>query len=128
VTELRTVLEGSTAPAVRFYALLFTGRAEQALGRLDGAAVSFAKAADLYPTAQSALLAQSQLALIRADAAGAVGPIEKLPREPESNIRDGDPWWIYRLAAGREWQELYAAVRRTLFPEGKHGFFGLERR
>ena len=111
VRELRTVLQGSESPAVRFYAHLFAGRAEQGVGHLDAAALDFAKAAELFPTAQSALLAQSQLALIRADAAGAIGPIEKLPREPQPDIRDGDPWWAYRLAAGREWQELYQTLR-----------------
>ena len=114
VVELRIVLKESASPVVRFYAHLFAGRAEQAHGHLDAAAWDFAKAADLFPTAQSALLAQSQLALIRADAAGATGPIEKLPREPEPDIREGDPWWTYRLAAGRAWEDLYLALKKTV--------------
>jgi len=110
--ELKIVLDGSNAPVLRFYALLFAGRAEQALGRLDAAVKSFAEATKLFPSAQSALLAQSQLALIRADAAGALEPIGKLPAEPEPDVRYGDPWWGYRLAAGREWEDLYKALTK----------------
>src|SRR5262249_42730378 len=52
---------------VAFYAHLFASRANQALNRGD-AAVEHARAAlALFPNAQSALLAQSQLALHRSD-------------------------------------------------------------
>jgi hypothetical protein len=107
LAEARTALAGTASPAVRFYGYLFAGRAQQALGRLDAAALDFAEAVKLFPTAQSALLAQSQVALMRADANGALQPIALLPSEPPADFRQGDPWWSYRLASGREWQEVY---------------------
>ena len=111
LTELRAALEGAASPAVRFYAHLFAGRAEQALGRLDAAAQNVAEAVKLFPTAQSALLAQSQVALMRADANGAIQPITQLPPDPPDDFRRGDPWWSYRLAAGREWAEVYDRLK-----------------
>lgn len=110
--ELRAVLAGTTSDTVRFYAHLFAGRAEQALGRLDAAALSVAEAGKLFPTAQSALLAQSQVALLRADAPGAVAPIDRLPRDSAAAERRNDPWWDYRLATGRDWESLLTQLRR----------------
>jgi tetratricopeptide (TPR) repeat protein len=112
--ELKIVLEESRSPFLRFHAYLFSGRAEQALGRPEAAAASVAEAVKLFPTAQSALLAQSQLAVLRADAAGAIDPIGKLPDEPELDLRAGDPWWAYRLAAGRDWEDLYEALSKIV--------------
>ena len=114
LTEARTVLAGAASPAVMFYGYLFAGRAEQALGHLDAAALSFAEAVKLFPTAQSALLAQSQVALLRADANGALQPIQQLPPDPPENLREVDPWWAYRLAAGREWDEIYDRLKAVV--------------
>jgi tetratricopeptide (TPR) repeat protein len=111
LAEAQPALEGDASPAVRFYGYLFAGRAEQALGRLDAAALNFAEAVKLFPTAQSALLAQSQVALMRADATGAIEPIQRLPAEPPDDLRQGDPWWSYRLASGRDWQVVYDRMK-----------------
>lgn len=112
--EIRTALAANASPVVRFYAHLFAARAEQALGRLEAAAANVGEAAKLFPGAQSVLLAQSQIAMMRADVAGAIAAIDRLPREPARDAPD-DPWWIYRLAAGRDWESLvkqmWAAIR-----------------
>ena len=68
---------------------------------------SFAEAAKLFPTAQSALLAQSQLALIRADAKGATEPIRSLPPDHRMILRHGDPWWAIAWPGARVARKCY---------------------
>ncbi|HET7695169.1 MAG TPA: tetratricopeptide repeat protein [Vicinamibacterales bacterium] len=110
LVHARTALSGALAEDLAFLARLFAGRAEQALGRLREAANEIDEALRLYPQAQSALLAKSQVALLRGDVTGAIAPIGLLPRDPSSAIPSLDPWLDYRLATGREWQRLYRAL------------------
>jgi tetratricopeptide (TPR) repeat protein len=111
LAEVRTALSATTSEVVAFYGRLFGGRAAQALGRLDEAAQHFEAASRLFPEAESALLASSQLALLRADVNGAIAPIDRLPRDPHPNQPIADPWEYYRMATGRDWETLYRAVR-----------------
>lgn len=97
-SELATALSSKPSGIVAFYARLFAGRAARALGKLDEAAEQVAQAVALFPHAQSALLAQSQLALLSADVPSALAPIERLDRSSSAR----DPWWVYYLAAGRD--------------------------
>ena len=101
---------------VLFYAQLVAGRAAQALGGMDEAAVDYRAAATLYPGAQSALLALSQVALLGADVTGALDPIHRLDVPPPAALERDDPWWRYHLAAGRDADALlrgmWAAVPR----------------
>ncbi|MFI5177155.1 MAG: hypothetical protein ACHQO8_01240 [Vicinamibacterales bacterium] len=95
-----------------YYAHLFAARASQGLGQLDDAAAHLGQALALFPDAQSGLMAQSQLALLRSDADGALAPMRKLgalPRDPE---RRQDPWWLYDTGPGRQ-TELYMADMRS---------------
>jgi tetratricopeptide (TPR) repeat protein len=92
--------------ALLFYGHLFAGRADRALGRLDDAAAQFAAAVALFPDAQSALLGQSQVALLRADAAGALAPIQRLAALPINPTERPDPWWRYATGPGRNAEAL----------------------
>jgi tetratricopeptide (TPR) repeat protein len=96
--QLDKALEGGQAGFVSFYAHLFAGRAAQALGRFEDAARHYSAASALFPAAQSALLAQSQLALLRSDIGAATAPISQL----DGSSPASDPWWKYSLAAGRD--------------------------
>jgi tetratricopeptide (TPR) repeat protein len=103
-TELNTAIAGRPDGAVAYYAHLFAGRASQSLGRMDEAAKHYQSARELFPDAQSALLAASQLALLSADVDGTVAPIDRLPKSAPD--LSADPWWIYHHCAGRDADEL----------------------
>lgn len=100
--ELSTALDGKPTGPLLFYAHLFAGRAAQALGKVDEAAGHYRVAEALFPGAQSAVLAESQLALLGADVPAALQPIEHLDWSPSAR----DPWWRYHLAAGRDADEI----------------------
>ena len=105
-TEASRAITESTDRTVTFFGHLFAGRADRALGRIDTAAQHFADAVALFPGAQSALLAQSQLALLRPDVAGALAPVRHLAELPPDGAERFDPWWQYDFGPGRLAQEL----------------------
>ena len=106
--ELKTALAANPTGAVAFYAHLFTGRAMQALGQIREAARHYEEASVLFPEAQSALLASSQLALLRSDVPATLAPVERLGAR--SAVFTADPWWQYHLAAGRDADALLKAM------------------
>ena len=107
--ELNAVLAQSPSDRmVAFYANLFAGRTAQALGRLDDASRDYHEAVALFPDAQSALLASSQIALLRSDVPATLAPVERLG--PASSVFTADPWWQYGLAAGRDAERLLRDV------------------
>ena len=99
-----------TAPDViaEYYAHLFAARAERGLGRLDAAAARISEARALFPDAQSALMAASHIAMLRADEAGADEPMQRLAQLPFE--REDDPWWGYEMFTGRYAETLIAAM------------------
>ena len=114
--ELTRALATTRDPAVAYLAHLFASRADARLGR-DTAAADHAQAAlDLFPDAQSALIASSLLALRRADVAGALAPIDRLARLADARP-PRDPWSEYHMGAGRDavaWlTSLWASVPRS---------------
>jgi tetratricopeptide (TPR) repeat protein len=115
--ELVTALAAKPEGPVAFYAHLFAGRAAQALGKIDDAAAHYKEAGALYPGAQSALLAQSQAALLAADTAGAAEPIHHLEQLSLTVEAREDPWWKYHLAAGRDTDVLLRVMwKKVLEP------------
>ena len=106
--ELKTALAGNPSAAVSYYAHLFAGRAAQATGQTSEAARHYQDAAALFPDAQSALLASSQLALLGSDVAATLAPVERLGAR--SAVFTADPWWQYHLAAGRDADDLLKAL------------------
>jgi tetratricopeptide (TPR) repeat protein len=110
--ELTTALEGKPIGTVAFYAHLFAGRAAQALGRIDDAARHYREAAALFPGAQSALLAQSQAALLGSDVPGTLAPIQRLDVSSSAS----DPWWRYHLGAGRDVDALLSELWAQIPP------------
>lgn len=92
-----------TAPDViaEYFAHLFAARAERGLGRLDAAASRIRQARDLFPEAQSGLMAASHIAMLRADEAGADEPMHLLALLPYKRDPEEDPWWVYETFTGR---------------------------
>lgn len=101
--DVITAAPPGTAPdaIAEFYAQLFAARAERGLGRLDEAASRIRQARDLFPDAQSALMAASHIAMLRADEAGAVEPLRHLALLPYKRDAEDDPWWMYETFTGR---------------------------
>lgn len=106
--ELKTVLAAAPPRIVAFYAHLFAGRAAQSRGRIDDASRHYREALEIFPDAQSALLAASQVSLLGADATAALAPIAHLGAR--SATFTADPWWAYHLAAGRDAEGLLKAL------------------
>lgn len=88
-------------PVVAYYAHLFAARADLALKHPDSASVHISEALKLFPDAQSALIVQSQLALMKSDADGALAPVRHLAGLVGDPNHLEDPWWIYDTGSGR---------------------------
>ena len=91
-----------------FYTHLFAGRTSQGLGRFDDASRHYQSALGLFPNAQSALLAASQLALLQADVPAALAPVDRLGEA--STAWEADPWRWYDYCVGRDAEDLLQAL------------------
>jgi tetratricopeptide (TPR) repeat protein len=107
--ELRKALSSTADPNLLYFASMFLGAAEEALGHLDEARRPYANASEIYPRAQSPYVALSALARRRGDRPTSIVNIERLFGLPAD--RD-DPWWGYRTAQEQHADELLAQLRR----------------
>jgi tetratricopeptide (TPR) repeat protein len=109
--ELRRAAGDLSDSQSLYYASLFLGAEEEALGSRDAARVAYEQAARLSPMAQSPLLALSQLARRYGDRNGALRAIERLFALPgeDRDARD-DPWWWYHVAQARDAEDLLEAM------------------
>jgi len=108
LAEIERALTSSPRGVTAYYAHLFAGRAAQGLGRLDDARRHYAAASAVVPEAQSALLAQSQAALLAGDVTTALAMTRQLgERTAPVTV---DPWWSYHFGAGRDVNDLFAAL------------------
>jgi tetratricopeptide (TPR) repeat protein len=112
--ELKTALTDNPTGVVGFYAHLFAGRTAQASGQADEAMMHYKEARSLFPDAQSALLALSQLSLLQADVPEALASLERLGGRSE--VFTADPWWQYYLCSGRNADDLLTALWATVPP------------
>jgi VWFA-related protein len=97
-------------PYLRYWLHLFRGRALERLKRLDEAIVSYERALETVPYAQSgvsALGAALVMAQRTADAA-------RLVHRAMTVTPPGDPWTIYADPDWRHWPSLAAALRKAL--------------
>jgi tetratricopeptide (TPR) repeat protein len=116
VRDAAEVLRRANAAApddlMKYYAAMFLGGAEEALGNYDQADDLYSRASALYPNAQSPHVAHSQLARRRGDWAGAVAGIERV-FELAAHYPDGDdPWWTYDIVAGRNAETLLDELKQ----------------
>ena len=112
-SEAQRALAGPLPPVLKYYALLFLGRAQQALGQSDPAHVTFEQAVALYPGAQSPHLALSQLARDRGDHANALSELDVLSRPLTTAARE-DPWWRYNKTHAPGADDLLAQLRAAV--------------
>jgi hypothetical protein len=106
--QIARVLEARPAGVVGYYALIIAGRVAAGQGRYDDALRHNGEAAALYPGAQAALLGASHAALMTADVPAALAWVE--PLGAEGRDTEADPWLDYQLGAGREVNDLLAAL------------------
>ena len=93
---------------------LFLAAEEQALGHRAAAREWYGRAAETWPTAQSPLLALSQLALGAGDQGGAQRAMERILRLPADEPERSDPWTMYYVTAGRNAEALLAEMRAAV--------------
>jgi len=110
-TELRAVATGTRDPLVAYYARLFLGAEEEALGRHEAARESYEAAALLYPGAQSPRLALGQLLWPTGDRAAARNAILQALGRGRPGADGDDPWWDYHLAQGRHADAFFKEAR-----------------
>jgi predicted Zn-dependent protease len=116
--ELRRAVADLTDRQLLYYAELFLGREEEALGNRDAARVAYEQAAAIAPMAQSPLLALSQLARRYADRTVALRAIERLFALPaEERTEHDDPWWWYYVVQGRDANDLLEAMEQPYLTE-----------
>ena len=116
--ELRRAVADITDRQMLYYTGLFLGAEEEALGNRDAARVAYEQAAELFPLAQSPLLALSQLARRYGDRGGALRAIDRLFALPEADLdAHTEPWWWYYVAQARDADDLLEAMHRPYLAE-----------
>lgn len=111
--ELRAGLNASADPVVRYYARLFLGDAEQALGHREAATEQYQAAAALYPGAQAPHLALSALAREAGDRKGSLFALQHFLGLPPHEQARRDPWWSYYTGNGRRVAMLVSTMWRS---------------
>ncbi|MCX6550253.1 MAG: hypothetical protein NTY02_04450 [Acidobacteria bacterium] len=93
--ELRRAAPSAQGPILRYYAALFLGDEEQALGSRDAARACYNDAAALFPLAQAPRVALSHLARRHGDREGALRALRDVFTLPADERDRPDPWWKY---------------------------------
>jgi tetratricopeptide (TPR) repeat protein len=93
--DLQRAATETDSQVLRYYAELFLGQAEQALGHREAARDAFGRAAELYPRAQSPRFALSALARRFGDRVDALGAIQQVLALTGNERTREDPWWSY---------------------------------
>jgi Flp pilus assembly protein TadD len=112
--ELRRAVESAGVAAddqLLYYAHLLAGAAYEAIRRFDVARASYMKAAELYPTAQSPLLALSELATRRGERMAALRELQRVFALPQYAPERDDPWWQYFTSQVRDADALVEKLR-----------------
>ncbi|HEY6233844.1 MAG TPA: hypothetical protein VIW69_01910, partial [Candidatus Elarobacter sp.] len=115
--ELHRAAESAAVAAddqLLYYAHLLTGAAYEAIGRFDVARASYLKAAELYPTAQSPLLALSGLATRRGERVTAIRELQRVFDLPSYAPERDDPWWEYFTSHARNADALVEKLQADL--------------
>jgi len=117
--ELRRARPALEDEQQRYYAELFLGAEEEALGNRDEARAAYERAAALFPRAQSPLLALSQLARRSGDRSAALRAMDRVfALSAEERAEHDDPWWWYYVVQGRDADDLLEAMRQP-YLEGR---------
>lgn len=108
--ELRRAVAAEPEPLLAYYALLFLGAEEEALGRLAEAREAYGSAGSLYPGATTPRLALSQLLRRQGDREEALRLIGEVLSPASERSARSDPMRRYHRSAGRH---VRAMLRET---------------
>jgi hypothetical protein len=100
-----------------YYAGMFTGREAEQLGYLEEARASYEQASQLFPRAQSPLIALSEIAQRRGDDTAAHRTLERALAATKTTNDWDDPWWWYPSYTGRSADALLSTARTALADE-----------
>lgn len=103
----------SEDPAVRYYAAMFLGQAQESRRRYEEARRDYERAAALFPLAQSPLLALGALADRTGDRSAARRLVSQLWSLPVDGEHRYDPWWDYD-GGPRDGESLIRQVYRLM--------------
>jgi len=111
IVELRHAAALSQDRQLSYYASLYLGYEFEMISRFKEARDQYERAAMLYPSAQSPLLALSHLSLSEDNTADAIKTIQEVFTLPRINRKEDDPLWIYDLSYVRDSDELIQNMR-----------------
>jgi tetratricopeptide (TPR) repeat protein len=104
-------------PENRYFAALFLGAEEEAVGRRAEARAAYLHAAEIFPQAQSPHIALSHLARDGGDRTEALARMNRVLELPLDWAERRDPFWIYHFFQGRDLDarldELYRPFRHA---------------
>jgi tetratricopeptide (TPR) repeat protein len=106
--QIEQALAAKPGDAVAYFAHIVAGRIALARGHAADALGQYRAALAIFPDAQSALLGASQAAVMNSDVTEALALVQKLGDRTAAFM--ADPWWNYDLGAGRDVDELMAAL------------------
>jgi tetratricopeptide (TPR) repeat protein len=112
LAELDRALDRPLPDVMKYYALLYAGRAHHTLGHLDAARQAFEGAKALYPAAQSPWLGLSEVARDEGNRDAALVALRLLRASPLSADRS-DPLWVYRQVHDPTYEELLEQLRQA---------------
>ncbi len=112
VSELQAARSSLTGSPMSYYAALFLGNEQAMLGREAEARAHFECAVELYPNAQSPLVALSRLAQSSGDMEQASLAIERAFAVAANNSRQEDPRREYDLVPAHTASELIMEMRK----------------
>jgi tetratricopeptide (TPR) repeat protein len=118
---LRRGLDEATDLLLVYWASLFLGVEEQALGRDAEALASYERARTCRPGAQAPRLAISQLARRAGNRALALSELRAVLTLPQDDVSRYDPLWEYHKSRTSEADLLFAELRRQLAQGGIPG-------
>jgi tetratricopeptide (TPR) repeat protein len=104
-------------PVLAYYARMFAGREAEQLGNVEEARASYEQASQLFPRAQSSLVALSGLAQRRGDDTAAHRTLERALAATKTTNDGDDPWWRYPSYTGRSADALLITARTALADE-----------
>jgi tetratricopeptide (TPR) repeat protein len=106
IVELRQAAALSQDRQMSYYASLYLGYELEMISRFKEARDQYERASMLYPSAQSPLLALSQLAHSNDNTDDAIRNIQNVFSLPQKDPEKDDPLWIYDLSYIRDTDEL----------------------
>jgi hypothetical protein len=116
LTELQAALSRTSEPPLRFYAWLFIGQADAALGRREAARDAYREALVVFPHAQSASIALAHLERSYGDSMAAAAAVQRVLSV--TGDAGEDPWLEYASGPiGHADEELRRL--RLVFRDGK---------